>query len=100
VLLKIKGRIIGHTLVQDYVFQPVECNQMSLYDWIHFSEVEKHPNKIEQNSFDDNINEDELNDENNIYFEDEKDKVTFHHFLGDHPLHHSHHVMLLDNMHG
>jgi len=34
VLLKIKGRIIGHTLIQDYVFRPVEYSQRSLYDWI------------------------------------------------------------------
>ena len=34
ILLKIKGRIIGHTLIQDYVFRPAEYSQMSLYDWI------------------------------------------------------------------
>ena len=34
VLLKIKRNIIGCTFLQDYVFLPIECNQMSLYDWI------------------------------------------------------------------
>jgi len=28
---------------------------------------------------------------------DENNNVTFHSFLKDHPLHHSHHVTLLDN---
>jgi hypothetical protein len=40
------------------------------------------------------------NDENNMGSEDENDKVTFHHFLKDHPLYHSLHVTLLDDMQG
>jgi hypothetical protein len=86
VLLKIKGRIIDHTLIQDYVFQPVEYSQISLYDWIRLSHVEKCSEKFEQNSFEDDINSSESNDENNIDSKDENDKVTFHHFLKDHPL--------------
>jgi hypothetical protein len=100
VLLKIKGRIIGRTLVQDYVFRPVEYNQMSLYDWIRLSHVEKRPKENNQGSFDDDIDEYELDDENNIDSEDENNKKTFHHFLQDHPLHYSHHVTLLDDMQG
>jgi hypothetical protein len=46
VLLKIKGRIIGRTLIQDYVFRPVEYSQMSLYDWIRLSHIEKRPRKV------------------------------------------------------
>jgi len=71
---------------------------MSLYDWIRLSHVEKRPKKYEQNSFDDDINGTDSDDENNIGSEDENDKMTFHHFLKDHPLYHSHHVTLLDNM--
>ena len=70
---------------------------MSLYDWIRLSHVEKRPKKDEQNSFDDDINGADSDDENNIGSEHENDKVTFHHFLKDHPLYHSHHVTLLDN---
>ena len=98
ILLKIKGRIIGRTLIQDYVFRPAEYSQISLYDWIRLSHVEKCPKKYEQNSFDDDINGTDSDDENNIGSEDENDKVTFHHFLKDHPLYHSHHVTLLNNM--
>jgi len=75
---EIKGKIIGRTLIQDYVFRPAEYSQMSLYDWIRLSHVEKRPKKYEQNSFDDDIN--------GADSEDENDKVTFHHFLKDHPL--------------
>ena len=48
VLLKMKGKIMGHTYVHDYVFQLVECNQMSLYDWFQLSVSlsKKCPNKI------------------------------------------------------
>ena len=48
VLLKIKGKIVGRTLVQDYVFRPAEHSQVSLYDWIRLSHIEKCPKKIEQ----------------------------------------------------
>jgi len=50
VLLKIKGKIVGRTLVQDYVFRPVEFSQVSLFDWIRLSHIKKCPKKIEQNS--------------------------------------------------
>src|ERR1700676_505714 len=69
---------------------PIHCSQMSLYDWIRLSHVEKRPKKYEQNLFDDDINGTDSDDENNIGSEDENDKVTFHHFLKDHPLYHSH----------
>ncbi|KIM85533.1 hypothetical protein PILCRDRAFT_65747, partial [Piloderma croceum F 1598] len=82
----------------NYVFRPVEYSQMSLYDWIRLSHIEKRPKNGEQNSCDDNINRAESDGENNVDSEDENDKVTFHHFLKDHPLYHSHHVTLLDNM--
>ena len=79
VLLNIRGNIIGHTSVQDYVFWPVECNQMSLYDWIWLSEVEKRPNIIEQNyNDDDDVNGAESNNENDIDSNDKDDKVTFY----------------------
>jgi len=101
VLLKIKGKIIGHTSIQDYVFRPVEYSQISLYDWIRLSQVEKCPKKCEQDSFNDDVSSAKSDDENNIDSDDENDKndkATFHHFLKDHPLHHSHHVTLLDDM--
>ena len=90
VLLKIKGKIVSRTLVQDYVFQPVEYSQASLYDWIQLSHIEKCPKNVEQSSCDDEINRAGSDDENNIDSEDENDKVTFHDFLKDHPLYHSH----------
>jgi len=74
ILLKIKGRIIGRTLIQDYVFRPAEYSQMSLYDWIRLSHVEKRLKKYEQNSFDDDINGADSDDENNIGSEDEMTK--------------------------
>src|ERR1700683_4109229 len=78
VLLKIKGRIIGRTLVQDYVFQPVECNQMSLHDWIQLAEVEKLPHKFQQNYDDgsddcDDVNEADSDNEHEIDFKDKDD---------------------------
>jgi hypothetical protein len=100
VLLKIKGKIIGRTFVQDYVFRPVECNQMSLYDWIRLSEVEKCPSEIEQNNCDDNINGAGSDNGNDIDFNVKDNKDTFYPFLKDHPLYHSHHVMLLDDIQG
>ena len=41
VLLKIKGEIVGHSVVQDYVFRSVEY--IFLYDWIRLSHIEKCP---------------------------------------------------------
>jgi len=34
VLLKIKGKFVGRTLVQDYIYHPSKFNHISLYDWI------------------------------------------------------------------
>ena len=85
VLLKTKGKIVSRTLVQGYVFWPVESSQVSLYDWICLSHIEKHPKEIEKNSSPDV----DSNDGNN--------KVDFHHFLKAHPLHQSHHVRLYRN---
>jgi hypothetical protein len=106
VLLKIKGRIIGRTFVQDYVFRPVECNQMSLYDWIELAEVEKLPQNFQQNyddgsyDYDNDINEAHSDNENEIDSKDKDDKDTFYHFLNDHPLYHSHHLKLLKDIDG
>ena len=65
-LLKIKGKIVGHSLVQDYVFQPVEHSHVSLYDWIHLSLIEKCSKKVDQNSFHDDIDEAESDRENDV----------------------------------
>src|SRR6202050_2735923 len=73
---------------------------MSLYDSIRLSHIEKRPKRFEQNSCGDDINRAYADDENSIDSEDENDKLTFHCFLKDHPLYHSHHVTLLDDMQG
>ena len=54
---------------------------------------------MHQNSFHDDIDETESDEENDVDSDNENDKVTFHCFLKDHPLHHSHHATLLDDMH-
>ncbi|KIM92271.1 hypothetical protein PILCRDRAFT_56974, partial [Piloderma croceum F 1598] len=84
----------------NYVFRPVEYNQMSLYDWIQLSHVEKCPKENYQNSFDEDVNKAESDHESDIDSEDENNKLNFHCFLKDHPLHYSHHVTLLDDMQG
>ena len=91
VLLKIKGKIVGCTFVQDYVFRPAECSQMSLYDWIRLSHIEKCPKKFKQNSFHDVVDETETDNESNVDFDNRNNEVNFHQFLKDHPLHHSQH---------
>src|SRR5882762_5085314 len=98
VLLKIKGKIVSRTLVQDYVFRPVEYSQVSLYDWIRLSHIEKCPKKIQQNSFQD-VDETESDDGNDVDSDDGSNRVAFHRFLKEHPLHHSHHVRLLEDVH-
>jgi hypothetical protein len=98
VLLKIKGKIVGRTLVQDYIFRPVEFIQVSLFDWIRLSHIKKCLKKIEQNSLYDDIDEIESDDENGVNSDHGNNQVTFYHFLKDHPLHHSHHVTLQDDM--
>ena len=97
VLLKIKGKIVSRTLVQDYVFQPVEYSQVSLYDCIHLSHIEKRPKKIEQSSSPD-VDETESDDKNDVDSNDGNNRVDFHRFLKKHPLHQSHHVRLLDDV--
>jgi hypothetical protein len=84
-------------LVQDYVFRPVEYSQVSLYDWICLSHIEKCPKEIEQNSSQD-VDETESDDENDVESNDGNNSIAFHHFLKEHPLHHSHHVRLLDDV--
>ena len=65
VLPKIKRKIVSHTLIQDYVFQPVEYSQVSLRDWICLSHIKKCPKEIEQNSSQD-VDETESDDENDV----------------------------------
>ena len=98
VLLKIRGKIVGRTLVQDYVFRPVECHQVSLYDWIRLSHIEKCPKNIAQDLFHDDIDGSKSDDEIDVNSNNEKDDLTFYSFLKDHPLHHTYHVALLDDM--
>ena len=68
--------------------------------------MEKLPNKIELN-YDDHdhdnnndVNSTESDHKKAIDSSDKDDKVTFYRFLEDHPLYHSHHVMLLKDMQG
>ena len=65
-------------------------HKFQTFYWPNF--VQAAGNTDRQNSFDDDINGADSDDEN--------DKVTFHHFLKDHPLYHSHHVTPLDDMQG
>jgi len=100
VLLKIKGKIVGHSAVQDYVFRPTEYSKVSLYDWIRLSHVEKHPKQEIQDSYEDDINEMETSNIKDINNTDSINKIQdaiFHSFLKDHPLSHSHHVTLLND---
>jgi len=62
--------------------------------------VEKLPNKIEQNYYDDDVNGTESDNKKDIDSDDKDDKVTFYCFLKDHPLYQSVHVMLLKDMQG
>ena len=73
---------------------------MSLYDWIRLSEIKKIPHKIKQNYDDDDVNGTEFENEKDIDSSGKDDKDTFYHFLEDHPLYHSHHVMLLKDIQG
>src|SRR6267378_1215439 len=98
VLLKIKGKIVSRTLIQDYVFRPVEYSQVSLYDWIRLSHIEKCPKEIGQNLSQD-VDETESDDGNDVDSDDGSNRVAFHRFLKEHPLHHSHHVRLLETVH-
>src|SRR6202041_2372033 len=55
--------------------------------------------KTAKNSSYDDVNATELDAENVADSDNENNNVTFYHFLQDHPLHHSHHVTLLNDMH-
>ena len=80
VLLKIKGKIIGRTLVQDYVFRPVEYSQVSLYDWIRLSVIEKCPKGTGENSSPHDIVTTELIAESDADSDDGNNNVNFYHF--------------------
>ena len=53
--------------------------------------------EIEQNSSQD-VDETESDDENDVESNDGNNSIAFHHFLEEHPLHHSHHVKLLNDI--
>ena len=76
VLLKIKGKIVSCTLIQDYVFQPVGYSQVSLRDWICLSHIKKCPKEIEQNSSQD-VDETESDDENDVESNDGNNRIAF-----------------------
>ena len=69
-----------------------------MYDWIRLSYIEKCPKKIEQNSSYDDPDETETDDEDDVDSDNEHNNVPFHRFLKDHPLHHSCHMTLLNDM--
>jgi len=97
-ILKMKGKIVGYTSIQNYVFWPIEYNQVSLYDWICLSYIEKYPKEIEWNLSHDNVDGTESDDENDVNYDNKKNELTFYKCLKDHPLHHSHNITLLDDM--
>ena len=35
------GKYIGKTRVDDYIYRPVECSNMNLYEWVQCSKIEK-----------------------------------------------------------
>jgi hypothetical protein len=90
VLLKIKGKIVGHTLVQDYIYRPSEFNNISLYDWIRLSDVQK--NDDIQDDLDDSG--DHENDNNNNSDNGDEEKM-YYRFQKHHPLYHSHYAALV-----
>jgi len=45
------------------------------------------------------VDETESDDGNDVDSDDGSNRVAFHRFLKEHPLHHSHHVRLLEDVH-
>jgi hypothetical protein len=91
VLLKIKGKIVGRTVVQDYVFRPSELSHVSLYDWIRLSDIQK----CSVEEMHDTIVENGLDHSSD--FEDDDQERIYYRFQKDHPLYHSHHVALVSD---
>jgi hypothetical protein len=98
VLLKVKGKIVGRTIVQDYMFRPEEFKHISLYDWMRLSVIKKCTHKEMQNcSDDDAVDTHNRNDDDGGT---ESTEIKFHCFLKDHPLYHSTKATLCDESDG
>ena len=82
------------------MFRPIEYNNVSLYDWICLSHIEKRPKQKIQDLYNDDINEIEMPDIRDINNTDSVKKshnTIFHPFLKGHPLSHSLHVTMLND---
>jgi hypothetical protein len=107
VLLKIKGKIVGRTVVQDYIFCPSEFNHLSLYDWIRLSDIQKCNAKEIKSMLDDSVTDtkDELDDSSAVKdkhstLADDNEENIYYRFQKGHPLYHSHHVALVSEKDG
>jgi len=107
VLLKIKGKIVDRTKAQDYVFRPDYFANMTLYDWVRLSVIEKRPKKdcndINNDTFEDVIkivDDMSLDDDSHIESKPMDHVTGFYQFLKDHLLSHTHHVSIVSDSNG
>ena len=63
-ILKVRNKIIGLSPVYDYMYRPIELDQMCLYDWARRCERKRIPSQISRTTESDGI-EDDIEEDNN-----------------------------------
>ncbi|KAH7903741.1 hypothetical protein BJ138DRAFT_1138679 [Hygrophoropsis aurantiaca] len=86
VLRRIKGSVVGTSPVFDYVFRPLEFENMCLYDWVRLSDKSRIPKPKESKS---STKQKDKSKHKNPKYSD------YHRFTLGHPLYDSHHVRVL-----
>jgi len=108
-LIKQKRRIVGVSAVFDYIYRPTELEDMSLYDWVHWSSCVK-LQKQTKSTQDQNKNIDaehslqpdisfssissQLSDSSSLHNKKGKHRQSTYNFLSDHPLFATHGLQL------
>ena len=94
------GEYIAKTKVDDYMFRPVECEHLNLYEWMQCTKVEKRTPKQMKVFMElilelGNIDDDKIKEEHDDTDQDMNASSTLLAFMPDHPQYLSHAVRLL-----
>ena len=94
------GEYIAKTKVDDYMFRPVECEHLNLYEWMQCTKVEKRTPKQMKIFMElilelGNIDDDKIKEDHDDNDQDMNASSTLLAFMPDHPQYLSHAVRLL-----
>ncbi|KAF9521442.1 hypothetical protein CPB83DRAFT_736156, partial [Crepidotus variabilis] len=82
------GKFVGLSPIDDYIFRPLQYENVNLYNWICGSQKERRSKKDQEVFEDEDLEEESANSEQN-------DKQSFTSFINGHPQRETHHTQFI-----